>query len=665
MPDYQIFRSVNGQKLNQDITISVATDTIFDAKGDLVAGTGANAAAKLAVGADGDVLTVDSGETSGLKWAAPSGGGGTPGGADTNVQYNDSGSFGGEASFVYNKTTNTLTVDKFKATSATSYFTNGFNGGMDEVFVNGGIFRTTEYSLFGTNDIFFQLTPITGAGYGILEAGGAKLALSTDGQDILFMPNRVEKMRLAPNTGVLTLKNVLEIPASSSTAGHITQGSSRFIHSYGTVNAFFGLNSGNFTLSGAANTGIGASSMKAITSGHSSTGIGYNTLAAMTTGTYNVAIGRDVLSAVTTGSSNTAVGGNCLTAFNGSDATAYGYSAHATMTTGDYNTAVGRNSSATLTSGGSNTSVGAYASNSSSTGSNNTVVGTSAFYDATTSGNTAIGSQAGRGLVTPVNNTFVGYLAGYGLGTTTDGLSNAAAFGYNAQVTASNAIILGNGASVAIDSSSITAPLARLHLPAGTASANTAPLKIKSGTKLTTAEAGVHEYNGNHLLTNSAVRFPVGGVLFDHYADAGNVGTGEDDLYSDTCAASTLAANGDKVTGTFQGIFAGAVASTQELRIYFAGTKIYDSGALAIGVATNSWMAQVTVIRESSSVVRCSVAISTDFATLFPYSSYTRITGLTLTNTQIIKLTGEAAGAGAANDQIVAKLGYVEFKPGA
>lgn len=32
------------------------------------------------------------------------GGGGSPGGADTNVQYNDSGSFGGVAGFVFDKT---------------------------------------------------------------------------------------------------------------------------------------------------------------------------------------------------------------------------------------------------------------------------------------------------------------------------------------------------------------------------------------------------------------------------------------------------------------------------------------------------------------------------------------------------------------------------------
>lgn len=210
-----------------------------------------------------------------------------------------------------------------------------------------------------------------------------------------------------------------------------------------------------------------------------------------------------------------------------------------------------------------------------------------------------------------------------------------------------------------------TSPTGLIHIAAGSATASTAPLKLTSGTLNTTAEAGTHEYNGNHYLTNSAIRFPVGGTLFDHFASVGNVGTGEDDLYSDTLAVSTLAVNGDKVDAWYQGTFTGAAASTQELRIYFGGTKIYDSGALSIGVATDNWTAHVLVIRESSSVVRCSVSISTDFATLFPYSTYTRITGLTLSNTQVLKLTGEAAGVGAADNQVVSTLGSEKFEPAA
>ena len=37
-------------------------------------------------------------------------GGGTPGGSDTQVQFNDSGAFGGDAGFTYNKTTDILSL---------------------------------------------------------------------------------------------------------------------------------------------------------------------------------------------------------------------------------------------------------------------------------------------------------------------------------------------------------------------------------------------------------------------------------------------------------------------------------------------------------------------------------------------------------------------------
>ena len=44
-----------------------------------------------------------------------------------------------------------------------------------------------------------------------------------------------------------------------------------------------------------------------------------------------------------------------------------------------------------------------------------------------------------------------------------------------------------------------TVPTARLHLPAGTATANTAPIKLTAGTGLTVVEDGALEYHNSHL----------------------------------------------------------------------------------------------------------------------------------------------------------------------
>jgi hypothetical protein len=149
--------------------------------------------------------------------------------------------------------------------------------------------------------------------------------------------------------------------------------------------------------------------------------------------------------------------------------------------------------------------------------------------------------------------------------------------------------------------------------------------------------------------------------LFDHFTDANNGTTVETDLYSDTLTAGQFATNGQKVRAHYQGIFTGAAAATQQIKVYFGGTAIYNSGALSIGVATNYWTVNVVIIRVSSSVVRCSVWVNSDFATLFPYSKYTEVTGLTLSNSQVLKITGTAAGAGGASNQITATEGYVTF----
>jgi len=63
-------------------------ETLIDAKGDLVAGTADDTAARLAVGTTGYVLTADSAEATGLKWALAAAGA-TGGGTDQVFYEND------------------------------------------------------------------------------------------------------------------------------------------------------------------------------------------------------------------------------------------------------------------------------------------------------------------------------------------------------------------------------------------------------------------------------------------------------------------------------------------------------------------------------------------------------------------------------------------------
>ena len=67
---------ISGGGTSGTVTITNSMATAIDAKGDLIVGTGADTFSRLAVGTNDYVLTAASGEATGLKWAAPSTGGG-------------------------------------------------------------------------------------------------------------------------------------------------------------------------------------------------------------------------------------------------------------------------------------------------------------------------------------------------------------------------------------------------------------------------------------------------------------------------------------------------------------------------------------------------------------------------------------------------------------
>jgi hypothetical protein len=77
-------------------------------------------------------------------------GGGTPGGNNTEVQFNDSGAFGGDAGLTYNKTSNTLTTDIINLLS-TGVALSSSNGTVTFTGLGGGGDKTFKIDL---NDLF-------------------------------------------------------------------------------------------------------------------------------------------------------------------------------------------------------------------------------------------------------------------------------------------------------------------------------------------------------------------------------------------------------------------------------------------------------------------------------------------------------------------------------
>lgn len=163
-------------------------------------------------------------------------------------------------------------------------------------------------------------------------------------------------------------------------------------------------------------------------------------------------------------------------------------------------------------------------------------------------------------------------------------------------------------------------------------------------------------------LSSSTVN--VGGVAFDHFVNAGNTTTSETDLYSDTIPANGLGTDGDKLAVEYGGVYVSSGTATRQIRIYFGGSVIFDTGALTLSLSS-AWTAYVSIIRVSATIIRYMISFTTEGAALAAYTAVGELTGLTLSNSNIIKITGQAAGVGAATNDIVAKLGTGSWYPAA
>ena len=128
-----------------------------------------------------------------------------------------------------------------------------------------------------------------------------------------------------------------------------------------------------------------------------STALGVNALLNNTTGSYNVAFGYDALSSNTTGEYHSAFGFQALDSqTTGTENTAVGYWALQSTTTGGYNTAVGGFAGSDLTTGSNNLFLGVNSGNNLTTGANNVYIGNCFAFSPSESDVIAFGNGAGE-----------------------------------------------------------------------------------------------------------------------------------------------------------------------------------------------------------------------------------------------------------------------------
>ncbi len=134
---------------------SLLTTINFTANGNVTLGDASTL--KVFGGLNGYFLQTDG--TGNLSWAAGGGGGGNgnPGGANTQIQFNDSGMFGGDSGFTYNKNTDTVSIININTTGLANLgnvsnvkIYGGANGYLLKTDGNGNIYWSTNGGSNGT-----------------------------------------------------------------------------------------------------------------------------------------------------------------------------------------------------------------------------------------------------------------------------------------------------------------------------------------------------------------------------------------------------------------------------------------------------------------------------------------------------------------------------------
>ena len=393
-------------------------------------------------------------------------------------------------------------------------------------------------------------------------------------------------------------------------AGCITKnGTQRWAHNGPDyTGVFFGIDTGNFTMTGARNSGLGYGCGMAITSGADNTLVGSFAGNYITTGSKNVGIGPYVFGAGVTGlTSNVAIGYSamngatsganynvCIGDFSG-NALSSGYNVFIGFQTGRYITTgtrgvlIGANVGQTLTSAGSLVAIGPYALTNATSG-DGVHIGTNASLNSTVITQiVAIGTDALRNNRTGTGSVAIGGTCAQGIDDVstvitnctavgTQALRNATtptacvAIGYNCMGgnrTGSNNVGIGQYAGNSNQSGNSNVFIGD---SAGFYETGSNNLWIDNAARASLADGKLKALvYGNFASTVAAQLLQINGVLKNtagrirnntYYNSAQPLSSADDIVYVDSGAALTLPAAASSEGVTFQIKIIGVVSST-------------------------------------------------------------------------------------------------------
>lgn len=146
------------------------------------------------------------------------------------------------------------------------------------------------------------------------------------------------------------------------------------------------------------------------------------------------------------------------------------------------------------------------------------------------------------------------------------------------------------------------------------------------------------------------------------YTTAGNTSTTETDLYSYTLPAGQLGIDGRTINFEIDGEFNDNTITAQ-LKLYFAGNVMLNTGAVSVSTAFTKWKLTGYVMRTSSSTAHVTYELQAPGLATTVFLGYSNLTSLDFTTTNVFKISAQAAGGGASNSDITAHSWQLLYKP--